>query len=261
MAIVVFKVIALIFQRIERLICNFPPRPSSPHELRDVTLTHPQVRYPTAVLDPILAALPVLDDIDPYVRSRGIERYVVHKAKPMHNPCGAVVPLIIAHAPSVFRRLHLIAQRGMIAFFDPEDRVTTVIVEGLDVGGIGTQGVFGDDELEMRVILASLGNEAFGGMAFTIIFLRAILFDNRFGHEWNHFTLVWMDDRCTQHLVVVGDRPVSVLLLKTRGTVNRLGGKISRAIQSHQVVAIQQRHRFKRLASLELPKDARKRRP
>src|SRR2546430_10342242 len=51
-----------------------------------------------------------------------------------------------------------------IAFFDPEDIVTTVIVQGLDVRGIGTQAIFGDDEFEMRVILAQRGNEAFGGI-------------------------------------------------------------------------------------------------
>ena len=48
--------------------------------------------------------------------------------------------------------------------------VTISIVQGLDVewgcetlGSIGTQRVFGDDELEMRVILTQRGNEAFGG--------------------------------------------------------------------------------------------------
>ncbi len=75
----------------------------------------------------------------------------------------------------MFGRLHLAEQIGMIAFFDPEDIVTTIIVQGLDVGGIGTQTVFSDDELEMRVILAELGNEAFGGIALTIVFGRTIL--------------------------------------------------------------------------------------
>src|SRR6266446_6071927 len=164
MAVVVLKVRALIFQRIERLIFNLPPRPASTHEPIDITLAHPQVRYPTEVLDLVLATLPILDDIDPYVRSRGIERYVVHKAKPMHHPRGAVMPVVIRHAPSLFGHLHLLEQRGMIAFFNPEDIVTTVIMEGLDMGSIGTQAIFGDDEFEMRVILPQLGNETFGRM-------------------------------------------------------------------------------------------------
>ena len=106
---------------------------------------------------------------------RGIERHVIDKAKAMHHTRGAVVPLIIGDAPGVLRRLHLLEQIGMIAFFDPEDIVQTVVVQGLDVRGIGTQTVFGDDELEVRVVLAQLGHKAFGGIAFTIIFGRAIL--------------------------------------------------------------------------------------
>ena len=94
----------------------------------------------------------------------------------MDHTRGAVVPLIIGHAPGVLRRLHLLEQIGMIAFFDARDIVQTVVVQGLDVGGIGTQAVFGDDELEVGVVLAQLGNKAFGGIAFTIIFGRAILF-------------------------------------------------------------------------------------
>jgi hypothetical protein len=45
----------------------------------------------------------------------------------------------------------------MIAFFDPEDIVKTVGLEGLDMGSIGTQAVFGNDERKMGVVLAQLG--------------------------------------------------------------------------------------------------------
>jgi hypothetical protein len=38
--------------------------------------------------------------------------------------------------------------------------------------------------------------------------------------------------------------------------VNRLGGKIPRAIECQEIAAIEKYHRFKRLAALELPKDA-----
>jgi hypothetical protein len=141
------------------------------------------------------------------------------------------MPVVIRHAPSVFGHLHLLEQIGMIAFFNPEDIVTIVIMEGLDMGRIGTQAIFGDDEFEMRVILPQLGNETFGRIAFTIVFGRTILFDNRLGHQRNHFTLVRMDKRRAQHLVSIGDRTVAVDLVQARGTVNRWGGKIPRAIE------------------------------
>ena len=77
----------------------------------------------------------------------------------------------------------------MIAFFDAEKIAETIGVEGLDMRGIGTQAVFGDDELEVRMVLAQLGNKALGSIAFTIIFVRPIVLHNRFRHQGNHFRL------------------------------------------------------------------------
>jgi hypothetical protein len=56
-----------------------------------------------------------------------------------------------------------------------------VLLQGLNMRGIRTEAIFGDDDLEMRVILTKLGDEALGRVAFTVIFLGAILFDNRLG--------------------------------------------------------------------------------
>ena len=65
------------------------------------------------------------------------------------------------------------------------------------------------------MILAHLGNEAFGGIAFASIFVRAILLDERFRHQRNDFPPVWMDKRSAQHLMRIGDTPVAVHLLQT----------------------------------------------
>ena len=101
----------------------------------------------------------------------------------------------------------------MIAFFDPKDIVTRGVMQRLDVGGVRTETVFGDDELEMRVILAHLGYEALGGIALTVIFLRAILFDNGLGHQRNDFTAVGMENRRPQQLVIIGDRTIAMDLV------------------------------------------------
>jgi hypothetical protein len=61
-----------------------------------------------------------------------------------------------------------------------------VIDQRAKVGSIGTQAVFGDDELEMRVILAQFGEKALGRVAFTVVFLAAILLDDGLGHERDH---------------------------------------------------------------------------
>src|SRR5260370_12271688 len=113
----------------------------------------------------------------------------------MHPPRRAVVPIVRRHAPGFLSRLHLLEQIGMIALFAPKDIMTTMIMQGLNVGRIRTQALFGDDELEMRVVLTKLVNEAFGGITLTIIFLLTILYDNRFGHQRNHFTAIRMSNR------------------------------------------------------------------
>src|SRR5215510_11802770 len=121
---------------------------------------------------------------------------------------------------------------------------------------IRTEAVFSNDKLEVRMILAQLGHKPFGGIPFTIVFIRAIAVHNRLGHEWNDGPLVRMDKRGAQHLMRIGDGPIAVAPLSTRGTVNRLGRKILRTIQGQEIMAIQKRHRFQRLAALKLPKDA-----
>jgi hypothetical protein len=113
----------------------------------------------------------------------------------------------------------------------------------------------------MRMILTSLGQEACGGMAFTIICLCAVLLHHGFGHPRDHFTPVRMQKGGPSHVVRRRDRPVAVLLVKTRGTVHRLGGKIPRAIKGHQGMALQQCQRCKGLATLELPHDILEGRP
>ena len=99
--------------------------------------------------------------------------------------------------------------------------------------GIRTQAVFGHNELKVWVILAERDEKAFGRVAFTIVFRCAVLLHNRFRHQWNHFTPVWMDNRRTQQLVILGTRTIAMDLVQARGTVNRLGGKIPRAVQRH----------------------------
>src|SRR5882724_4051170 len=85
--VVVLEVVALIFERIERLIFDLPPCPPTTHEGIDSTLGHPQIGHPTEVLHVVAADLPILDKIDQQLRVRGIEGNLIDKAKPMHDVC------------------------------------------------------------------------------------------------------------------------------------------------------------------------------
>jgi len=72
--------------------------------------------------------LPGLDAIDPSVRVRSIAWHGMDQAEPMTDACGASVPRISSHAPIVLGSLPLVEQRGVIAFLNSKDRVTSVIV-------------------------------------------------------------------------------------------------------------------------------------
>ena len=65
-----------------------------------------------------------------------------------------------------------------------------------------------------------------------------------------------MVNNLTKPLMIIRDRPVAVDLVQARGTVNRLRGKIPRAIECQEIIAVKKHHFFQRLASLELTKDA-----
>src|SRR5438876_421619 len=123
----------------------------------------------------------------------------------MDESYGAVVALIIGHTAGVLRGLDLLEQRGMIPFFDTQDVVQTVRMQSLDVWSIRTETVFGDDELEVGMVLTQLGHKAFGSIPFTIILVRPITVHNRLRHERNDGSLVRMDDRGAQHLMRIGE--------------------------------------------------------
>ena len=81
------------------------------------------------------------------------------------------------------------------------------------------------------MIAAKLADKALGSVAFAVIFLAAILFDNRLGHQRNDVALVGVNERRTQQLMGLGDGAVAVVLFQTRLAVNLLGGKIAGAIE------------------------------
>jgi len=51
------------------------------------------------------------------------------------------------------------------------------------------------NELEVGVIVPQLGNKSLGGIAFAIIFARAVLLHDRFRHQGNRCSQVRMDNR------------------------------------------------------------------
>ena len=106
-----------------------------------------------------------------------------------------VIPVIIRHAPRSLSCRHVLEQVGMVPFFDAQNVMQVVIVQRSNVRRVGTQTILRHNQLEVGVILTKFGDQALGGIAFTVVFLGAILFDDRLGHQSNDFALIRMDDR------------------------------------------------------------------
>ena len=115
------EVVALVFQRIERLILDAPPRAPAPHELIHRAFGHAEVSDPAKVLALIPIPLPALQEVDPEVHIGFIERHITDKPKPMAQTCLGVLPIIIGDAPSVLGRRHVREQGRMVPFFDTQN--------------------------------------------------------------------------------------------------------------------------------------------
>jgi hypothetical protein len=127
----------------------------------------------------------------------------------------AVMPLIRGDAPSVFRGLDRLAQRGVIACFDTPAIVQPVVWQDLDRRCMGPQAVRGAQAFQVRVVLTSLGHEPFGGMALTSSVARSIVCHERFRHHGNHCTAIRMDARGAHPLLSLRHAAVTVDLWQT----------------------------------------------
>ncbi len=126
MPIVVCKVVALVFQGIERLVFDFPPGAAPAHEVIDMPLVHPDVSHPAEVLDLLVMRLPILNEIDVHSSVGGVEGHLIDKPEAMHQARGAVVPRIMGDTARAVRSLDLLEQPGMIPGFHPKDIVQMV---------------------------------------------------------------------------------------------------------------------------------------
>src|SRR5215475_10386617 len=153
MPIVMLEVIALVFERIDRLIFDPPPRSPASHNLIHRAFGHAEVGDPTEVLDLAMDGFPALQKVDPEVGIGCIEWYVTHKTKVLVHTSLRVLSIIRGDTSGLLRCRHLLEQEGMVTFFDTQNVMQVVLLEHLDMRGIGTEAIFGDDQFEMGVVL------------------------------------------------------------------------------------------------------------
>ena len=119
MAKIVFEVVPLVFQCIERLIFNAPAGSTTPHDLVHGAFGEAQVGHPTEMLYLVAVPLPALQKVDPTVGIGLIERQVTDEAKAMAQPALGIIAIVIAHLARLLSRRYLREQIPVISFFDP----------------------------------------------------------------------------------------------------------------------------------------------
>jgi hypothetical protein len=111
---IVLKLVALVFQGIERFIFNPPAGPTTPHDLINRAFAQAKVRHPTEMLHLVTVPLPTLQKVDPHIGVGLIERQVTGKAKAMAQPALGILAIIRAHLAHLLRRRDLREQIPMV---------------------------------------------------------------------------------------------------------------------------------------------------
>ena len=124
-----------------------------------------------------------------------------------------------------------------------------------EVGGVGTEGVFDDDDRQVGMLLAKPFEPAAGGVPLAVVLGLTVLLDDRLGRQGDDFLEVGMDQGGPQQLMGIGDAAVAMVLLQAGGTMDLGGGEIRGAVQRQQVMAVQIDEAFQHLAALEATED------
>lgn len=140
-------------------------------------------------------------------------------------------------AAVLFRReSHLLEEVSMAARLDAKQKTHVVGAQILNMWRIGAEGVFDENDFEMRMFAAKMLQSPSGGTAFAIIFRAAVLLDDGFGTKRNDFLMIGMNQSQTKHLMIVGDHAIAAFLFQTTRTVDLFGRVIGCAIAKRRMI-------------------------
>ena len=175
-AVVVFQVVPLIFQRVERLVLDLPTRSAAAHDGDNGVRGQRPIRDPTEVVhfadsldfldDPRGMDFPVFEDVDQHVGVRLVERHVVMETEMLQDAGGG-----IGHGQGLrlARRVggvEVLEQESVVAGFDADDEMGVGFAQIAQMRGVGGEAVLDHDDGQVRMFLAKQLEPAAGGVAF-----------------------------------------------------------------------------------------------
>ena len=108
--------------------------------------------------------LPVFQHIDQLVGVRLVERHAITEPKMMHNAGRWILQGKDLHLAGLVEGPQVVEQKRVVARLDAND-VMHQPAQVAKVGGVGTEGVFDDDDRQVGMLLAKPFEPAAGGVA------------------------------------------------------------------------------------------------
>ena len=149
-----------------------------------------------------------------------VERHGIAESKMMQDVRRRIDQGKDLHLASLVAGPQVLEQKRVVARLDADDVMHAGLGQVLQVRGVGTEGVFDDDDRQMGMLLAKLFQPAAGGIALAVVLGMAVLLDDRLGCQRDDFLEVGMDQGGPQQLMGIGDVAVAMVLLQARGAMD-----------------------------------------
>ena len=228
-------------------------RPRASHQRHHVGLIDGQVGDPgEALCLAVGPGLPVFEEVHLQLEVRVVERGGVEVAEPVMHALGIGV-LDVLHRAGVhpLGRRHPLEQRLVVARLRPEDEAHVERFQQVDVRSVRGQPILDHDELQMRVLAAHILKHALRRGALAVVLRRTIALHDGLRRQGEDFALLGMHHHRAQHLVVIRDVTVLVVLLAAVFAMHARRGEVPRPVDREEVVPVQPGEPLQTLAALQ----------
>ena len=139
----------------------------------------------------------------------------------------------------------------MITRFGSENVTKTLVFQVINMGTVGGQRVLDNDRLQVRMFLAKIVHQPLCCIAFAVVFVSAVFFQDRFGGQRQNLFVLGVDYRRPEHLVVVCRLSVRVVLDATALAPDLVRRVAACAVDSNQVMSFEHGPVLKNISALQ----------
>ena len=244
---------ALVLQGVERLVLDAPARSRSTHQRHHVGVVDGQVGDPgEALCLAVGAGLPVFEEVHLQLEVRVVERDIVEVSEPVVHALGIGV-LDVLHRAGVHSlgRRHPLEQRRVVGRLRPHDEAHVERFQQFDVRSIRREPILDHDELQVRMLAAHIHQHPLRRIALAVVLRRTITLHDGLGRQGEDLALLGMHHHRAQHLVVIRDVTVLVVLLAAVLAMHARRGEVPRPVDREQIVPVQPGEPLQTLAALQ----------